>query len=114
MYEALPGPAHATIVSCSSASLPLGARISDGLRAQIWAGEYVELAVMQTPTRLQHQECVQAYGGVPNRIRHLLLLSINLNPPVILFMLLSGCSASMCTWLCTFSSQVTCRWLFTC
>ena len=65
VFEALPGPAQAMIDSCSSASLPLDARIPDGLRAKIWAGEYIDLAIMLKPTRMQHLEYGHAYGGAP-------------------------------------------------
>ena len=45
VFEALPGPAQAMIDSCSSASLPLDARIPDGLQAKIWRGLMMRLFV---------------------------------------------------------------------
>ena len=60
LFSSLPEPTRAMIDSCTSASLPLDARIPDGLRANIWADDYIDLAIM-----LQHQEYSQAmYGGM--------------------------------------------------
>ena len=65
LFTSLPGPTRAMIDSCTSASLPLDARIPDGLRAKIWADDYIDLAIMLKPTLLQHQEYSQAmYGGM--------------------------------------------------
>ena len=65
LFSSLPGPTRAMIDSCTSASLPLDAQIPDGLRAKIWADDYIDLAIMLKPTLLQHQEYSQAmYGGM--------------------------------------------------
>ena len=65
LFSSLPEPTRAMIDSCTSASLPLDARIPDGLRANIWADDYIDLAIMLKPTLLQHQEYSQAmYGGM--------------------------------------------------
>ena len=102
LFTSLPGPTRAMIDSCTSASLPLDARIPDGLRAKIWADDYIDLAIMLKPTLLQHQEYSQAmYGGWLTHKgtcpRALLLARL----PMPLQLMSAGCKLLICICLCT-------------
>ena len=58
----LPEDARELVASCDSSSLPLDARIPDRLRAQIWAGEFVDLSLLLKSTHAQ-QEYSLSVGG---------------------------------------------------
>ncbi|RLJ22738.1 hypothetical protein DJ031_00305 [bacterium endosymbiont of Escarpia laminata] len=44
------------ISSCTSTSLPLDSQIPDALREKIWAGEFIDLSLLLTPTLTQQQD----------------------------------------------------------
>ena len=46
VVHVLPGDTQEMVVACSSSALPLHVRIPDRLKAKIWAGEYVDLALL--------------------------------------------------------------------
>ena len=53
------------IQSCSSASLPLDARVSDEIRAKIWAGEFIDLSLLLKPSLTHDSEyALSILGGV--------------------------------------------------
>ena len=58
----LPEDTRELVASCDSSSLPLDARIPDRLRAQIWAGEFVDLSLLLKSTHAQ-QEYSLSVGG---------------------------------------------------
>lgn len=54
---------HELMVPCTSASLPLHAHIPDGLRAKIWAGEFINLSLRITPNELQQHDYALSVQG---------------------------------------------------
>ena len=61
----LPRDTRDLIQSCSSASLPLDARVSDEIRAKIWAGEFIDLSLLLKPSLTQDSEyALSILGGV--------------------------------------------------
>ena len=46
VVHVLPGDTQEMVAACSSSALPLHVRIPDRLKAKIWAGEYVDLALL--------------------------------------------------------------------
>ena len=59
----LPEDARELVASCDSSSLPLDARIPDRLRAQIWAGEFVDLSLLLKSTHAQQEYSLSVGGG---------------------------------------------------
>ena len=63
----LPRDTQDLIQSCSSASLPLDARVSDEIRAKIWAGDFIDLSILLKPSLTQDSSSEYALsiiGGV--------------------------------------------------
>ena len=61
----LPRDTRDLIQPCSSASLPLDARVSDEIRAKIWAGEFIDLSLLLKPSLTQDSEyALSILGGV--------------------------------------------------
>ena len=56
VVHVLPGDTQEMVAACSSSALPLHVRIPDRLKAKIWAGEYVDLALLLHDNFAQPQD----------------------------------------------------------
>ena len=56
VMNVLPGDTQEVVAACSSSALPLHVRIPDRLKAKIWAGEYVDLALLLHDNFAQPQD----------------------------------------------------------
>ena len=66
VMNVLPGDTQEMVAACSSSALPLHVRIPDRLKAKIWAGEYVDLALLLHDNFAQPQDyalSVQSAGN---------------------------------------------------
>ena len=78
----LPGDTQEMVAACSSSALPLHVRIPDWLKAKIWAGEYVDLALLLQDNFAQPHDyalSVQSVGdgqGPTLYVYHLLIIII--------------------------------------
>ena len=59
----LPRTTQELMASCTSASLPLHARIPDALKAKIWAGEFIDLSLLIKPDQLQQHDYALSVQG---------------------------------------------------